>query len=185
MVTLQGTFGTKSEAGSRTQLTHPDDIRIIETAKNLLANTVTGMSLLQLMNAYSIPVKVIKGREPNFSVPDDKTVVLICPEKTPADLHEMAVNLGLGIRSVEHGMVGFKMPAQARGTQEAQNVLFSKTLDIVMTMCKLVSEFVDRGEATNLVELIEKLGHGDIYRANRSGASFQEMEALLKKAVTS
>lgn len=170
-------------AGGTSSYGHPQAKIILEECESLLSKIPEGQRLLAFSRAHNVKTQVITGKIPDFNVAPDNTLLLICPMNTKAvDLEEMAVNLGMGIRNIEQPHVGIPKPLM-NNTPEQAYAARKHFLDITVEMCKLVSEIYDLNHNTKIVDLLEKLGHRELYEAYRSGKSEQEMADIYFRSV--
>ncbi|MBE2192214.1 MAG: hypothetical protein IAE63_08540 [Alphaproteobacteria bacterium] len=177
-----GDLGAQMAAGPNTY-THPQAQIVLEECESLLSQIPEGQRLLAFSKNQQIKVHVISGKIPDFTVVGDDTVLLLCPLNTKAvDLEEMACNLGMAIRNVEQPHVGIPKPLM-NNTPEQAHALRRHFLDITLEMCRIVSEIYDLNNKTKIVDLLEKLGHRELYEAYRSGKSEQEMADIYYKSV--
>jgi hypothetical protein len=182
------TFETIGQIPTGPTYAHPLSEDIVRECSSLLMEIPEGRRLLKFARENDIKFNAITGREPGYQYGDAHNVFLICPANTKAvDLDEMACNLGMAIREIEQQSDGIPRPIYGSMAADQQRISFNHLLDIIYEMCKIVSEFVDAKKGTKLVDLVEKLGHGNIYRGIRSGKSKQELAEVfadsLKKRV--
>ena len=169
-------FETTGQIPTGPTYTHPLSEDIIRECSSLLMEIPEGRRLLKFARDNDIKFNAITGREPGYQYGDAHNVFVICPANTKAvNLDEMACNLGMAIREIEQQSEGISRPVYGSMAADQQRVSFNHFLDIIYTMCKIVSEFVDVRKDTKLVDLVEKLGHGSIYRGIRSGKNKQEL----------
>ncbi|MEK7802323.1 MAG: hypothetical protein AAB276_07705 [Pseudomonadota bacterium] len=158
---------------------HPQADAIMEECRDILSTISEGKRLLAFADEKSIKIEIITGKEPGyrFALPD--LAYLICPLNTKAvDLPEMAVCLGLAIREMEQPHAGIFRAIPALHGEQTPNILFRQMLDITLEMCRIVSEFEAVGNHTKLVDLLEKLGHGEIYKGFKSGKNQEELAKI-------
>ncbi len=175
---LHGTFERK---GSQTTspFKHPDEIAIIKSAYDLLAEIPAGKELLPLIKDHDIRIEVVIGREPNvFSHPDNR-VTLVCPKLWGGvNPYEMACNLGIGLREIELNYNGNQLV-----TGDISS-FYRRTVDIVILMCKIVSEFESLKGHTKLVDLMKTLGHHEVYGLYKSNASNEVMKEKIISVIS-
>ncbi len=175
-------FDTTGHLPTGPSYAHPLSEDIIRESSSLLSDIPEGMRLLKFAKDNDIKLNVVTGKEPGFAYSNNQNVYLTCPANTKAvDLEEMACNLGMALYDIERTVNGAARPAYGAPEQDA--ILFNYHLDIIMEMCKIVSEFEDSGKSGKLVDLVEKLGHLDIYRGIRSGKNKQELAEVLRKTL--
>lgn len=174
---LHDAFAPLGHAPTGPSYAHPQQDEIVRDAVALLKTIPEGQLLTLLIKDLNISIRVIIGKEPGFFVADENTINLITPKAlTGVNPFETACNLGLAIKEIEINMVNIQ-----RLKAEPQ-ILNKKLIDIVIEMCKIVSEFQDVHNHLKLVDLIEKLGHGNVYRQYKAKASYQEMADLILKS---
>lgn len=177
-----GDTGAQMAAGTPSYA-HPQAAAILEECESLLSGIAEGQRLLAFAREKNIAIRVIAGKIPDYMVTDDQTLLLLCPMDTKAvDLEEMACTLGLGIRTMEQPYIGIPKPLM-NNTSDQSYALRRHFLDITIEMCKIVSEIYDLNKNTKIVDLVEKLGHRELYEAYRSGKSAQEMADIYFKSV--
>lgn len=175
-----GTTGTPSGP----VYTHPLSEEIIRECSSLLMEIPEGRRLLKYAKDKDVNLHVMTGREPGYRYGDAHNVFLVCPQNTKAvDLDEMAVNLGMAIRDVELPSLGVPHPTPGVFSPEMEKIAFNHVLDIIITMCQIVREFAEIKPQTKLVDLVEKLGHADLYRGIGSGKNKQELALVLEKSL--
>lgn len=175
-------FDTTGHLPTGPSYAHPLGEDIIRESSSLLSDIPEGMRLLKYAKDHDIKFNVATGKEPGYRYGDQHTLFLICPAQTKAvDLEEMACNLGLAIHEIELAATGHPRPNTQSGSPDLPQITFNHLLDIIYEMCKMVVEFESAGKSGKLVDLVEKLGHGDIYRGIRSGKNKQELAEVLRK----
>ncbi len=173
--TLHDAFAPLGQTGPN--YIHPEADKIVRDAVTLLNEIPEGKMLTPLIKDLNLAIRVIVGKEPGFFVPDEKTITLILPKFiTGVNSFETACNLGLAIKEIDINMVNIQ-----RLNADPQ-ILNKKLIDIVLEMCKIVSEFEDVHNHTKLVDLLTKLGHSDVYKLYKAKASYQEMADLILKS---
>lgn len=183
---LHDTFDASKERGFGLEYAHPQNDTILSECKKILWRVPTGQRLLNVMSQNNIPAMVVSNREINYNVPDLKTVHIFCPKPAPKDLTIVALALALGIRDVEHGMLGYRLKAKNLNeiiSQEDSDILLSKTLDIIVTMCKIAEEFHDETGDTKLIDYVQNLGHRELYKAFKDRKNLQELEEIFKRSL--
>ncbi len=164
--------------------THPLEEAMIAECTRLLAGIPDGKRLVDYAQTHKIPVKAVKGRIPNYYIPDDKTVILVCPANPKmVDRYEMACNLGLGIREIELYNQGLEMPPSNAPEHVRYGAALDKSLDMVVFMIRLSTQIEDVYKTKTLVDLIGKMGHDELYKGYRLGKSELELREILKKSL--
>ncbi|HOO51864.1 MAG TPA: hypothetical protein PLK94_11305 [Alphaproteobacteria bacterium] len=163
---------------------HPQSDIILEECQELLAKLPEGKRLLEAAKEKGFKYQVITGKIPDFHVTGNDTLVLVCPANTKAvDLEEMACNMGMGIRALEQPHVGFQKPQFGNDSPQNVHAVRQHFLDITIEMCIIVSEIYDANNNSKIVDLLDKLGHRELYEAYRSGKSKEEMAEIYFKSV--
>ncbi len=157
---------------------HDQDEQILGEAKDMLREITEGKRLVGVMERYNIPAHVIKGKEITYNNPDEKTIYLIAPPKYQKAIAILAMALACAIRDVEQYIVGFRRPSPDDDPADFAQMTLSKSLDIITTMCKIADELHEKFGVTNVLDTIAELGHGDIYRAYKSEAGYEQLSDL-------
>ncbi len=178
-------FGLSGTRNNEQQYTHPQAEAILAECHDLLGKIPEGRRLLELAQNKNYHISVITGPKPDYIFTSPTSTQLVCPLNTKAvDLPEMAVCMGLAIRDLEQPSVGIPRAVPAIHGQNLPQVLFKQLLDISIEMCKIVGEFYDVDNNTKLVDLLDKLGHGNLYRGFRSGKSQEELTKIYSVSIT-
>lgn len=181
---LHETFDASKEKGVGPAYQHPQGDEILEASKAVLRQIPTGVKLLAVLGHYNIPVQVVSNREITFNVPDNKTVHVFCPNPAPKDLLPVAMSLALGIREVEHFILGYRLSSPnvyQIQSQEDMDIMFTKLLDITIIMCRIAEEYFDEVGDSKLIDYVNKLGHAEFYKAYSSRKNPKELEEILKR----
>ncbi len=182
MLKAFGTTGQPTPAGA--DFKHPMEEDIVRECSALLMGIPEGKRLLAYAREHDINFHVMTGKEPNFRMADSKNLFLLCPANTRAvDLEEMACNMAIGIRNIEQPSIGIPRPTPGIPGVDLEKATFNHMLDIIIEMCKIALEFETVNKSTKLIDLVEKLGHGDINRAIRSGKSQEELAKILREEI--
>ncbi len=176
---LQESFSQSGQIPTGPSYAHPDQDEIIRDAVNTLGLIEEGRRLIPLIKERNLLIRVILGRIPNVTTPDGNTIILTMPKPYKAvDPDELACNLAIGIKEIEINAVNIQR------LSHDPHLIAQKAVDIIIEMCRLVSEFHDVNKNVKLVALLEKLGHIEVYKLFRSKASYQEMADQAMKSVT-
>jgi hypothetical protein len=177
-------FGGSGAASGPSPYAHPLADQILQECSSLLMEIPEGRRLLDFAREKDLKIHVITGKEPSFQRGDKDNVFLICPADTKTvDLYEMAGNLAVGIRDAEQPYDGIPHPVPGAPGIDLPRATFQHFLDIIYEMCKIAVEFEDVKKSSKIVDLIEKLGHGNIYREVRSGKTKQDVAPLLAEVM--
>jgi hypothetical protein len=149
---------------------HEDSAPIIKKATDILNKIPAGTRLIEVMNKYNIPVKVLKGKELTYNTPDEQSIFMFLPPKAEKNPELVALVLGCAIRDVEQGIVGFTRPDKELDPVEFASMTFTKSLDIVVSMCQIADEMEEKLGYEKPLDIIEELGHIELYRAYKAKA---------------
>lgn len=175
---LHDTFAKKGDAAPPSAFRHPEADKIIRNAYDLLSEIPTGKELIPIAKARDARIDVAIGKEPNVFTHGDNRITLICPKNTAGvNEYEMACNLGIGLREVELNYNGNQLVSG-----NTQSFIY-RTVDIVILMCKIVSDFYDVKGHSKLVDLMTKLGHHEVYGQYKSHASYEVMKETIIKSI--
>jgi hypothetical protein len=182
---LQDAFALQSqnEAEKPALPSHPEEAKLIKSAKEFLYPLPTGAILVDFMNAYNIPVHVIVGKEIDFSSPDHKSVILVAPRTLTNKINELALCMACGLRTVQNTVQGFTPTASSPDSLEWKNEQAAKILDIIIIMCKLAKENLDVNKDSKFIDVIRGLGHSDIYEAFLNKAEYSELEKIMLQSI--
>lgn len=174
-------FGSSGAAQAVNPLTHPMADAILKECTRLLEEkTVEGKRLIEFSRQYSIRITVITGREPSFFTVDKDSTTLVCPATTKAvDLDVMACNLGMALKECEVAYNGVPLNTLNLPKDEKDWANYRKTLDVLIAMCKIVSELSIANNNTKLIDLVKKLGHYKLYQGVLSGQNDEELGKIL------
>jgi hypothetical protein len=174
-------FGNSGEVAQTNPLAHPLAATIIKECSDLLVKgSAEGRRLIEFAQQYNIKINVITGREPNFFTTDKDTTTLVCPANTKAvDLDVMACNLGMALRECDLAYNGLPLVTINYPKDEKDYYDYRKTLDVLVTMCKIVSELSVANNSTKLIDLVKKLGHYKLYEGVLSGLNDEELGKIL------
>jgi hypothetical protein len=176
---LHDAFGKKGTQSTPSSFKHPEESQIIKRAYDLLSEIPAGKELIPLIKDYDIKIEAVVGREPNVLTFGDNRISLVCPKVTHnINDHEMACNLAIGIKEIELNNTGNQM---VTGNIEIFN---TRTVAVVMIMCRVVSEFFNAHNHTKLVDLMGKLGYSDVYGLYRSRASYEVMKEKILTVIS-
>lgn len=177
--TLHDAFAPLGQAQAGPSYAHPQQDEIIRDAVALLETIPEGKILVPMIKEMNLSIRVIIGKQPDFFVPDANSVVLIMPKAVATvNPFQIACSLGLGIKEIDLNLVNVQRLSNDKHT------LYKKVIDIVLEMCKIVGEFQDVHNHLKLVDLLEKLGHSEVYKLYRSKADYKEMADQIVKTIT-
>lgn len=165
---LQGAFGARRGDPSRLGLVydHPNEAALAEALKAALAESPIGNRLLTMGNDYKVKIRVVKGAGPQGYTTEGKALYLAVPPARKKPKPVDVLNLGAALREIEHEIMGFAVPAPGEADPiEIASLVHAKFLDIIVHMCKIGREMVEKRADKAYIDAIEDLGHGDIYRA--------------------
>jgi hypothetical protein len=174
-------FGQSGATESPNPFTHPLADQVVKECTDLLLEkSAEGRRLIEFARQHSIKINVIMGKDPNYITLSKDLTTLICPATTKAvDLDEMACNLGMGLRECETGYNGVPLSTLQLPQSEKDWANYRKTLDSLVTMCKIANELSIANNNTKLIDLIKKLGHYKLYEGVLSGLTDEELGKIL------
>ncbi len=181
--TLHEAFGQMGMSKPTGGLSHPQEQAILSGAKETLFKIPFGQELIEFSNQHSVPVKVVSSREIDVAVIDANQVILYALPQIPKDFHLLAMALGCGIRQVEHKFIGLPGNGNQPKTPQEATIFLSKTVDNIMSMCRIADEYASVDEYFKLIDVVNNLGYVEEYKAYRSGQGFEEISQIfIKKA---
>lgn len=173
-------FGSSGAVQAPNPLAHPMADAILQECTELLLKTTEGKRLIEFSRQYSIKINVITGREPSFFTFEKDSTTLVCPANTKAvDLDVMACNLGMALRECDIAYNGVPLNTLNLPQDEKDWANYRKTLDVLITMCKIVHELSVVNNNTKLIDLVKKLGHYKLYEGVLSGLNDEELGKIL------
>ena len=178
---LHHTFGQIGAVKPVGSLTHPQEQAILTGARETLFRIPFGAELIEFANQHTVPVKVLSARDIDFSVIDANQVVIYATPQVPADFHMLAMALGCGFRQVEHKFIGWPGDGSQPKTPLEANIFLSKSVDNIMSMCRIAHEYSSVDGYSQLIDVVTKLGYGDEYKAYKSGGRFEEISQIFIK----
>lgn len=164
---LQGAFGAQRGNAARVGLSydHPNEGGLVEALTATLAESPTGNRLLTMGHDYKVNIRVVKGAGPKGYTTEGKALYLAIPPARKKPRPVDVLNLGAALREIEHEIMGFAVPSPGQADPlEIASLVHAKFLDIIVHMCKISREMVEKKADKAYVDAIEDLGHGDIYR---------------------
>ena len=176
---LHDAFGTKGADTAPSQFRHPDEAKIIKSAYDLLSEIPAGKELIPIAKERDCRIKVVIGREPDVFTHGDDRITIVCPKLYGGvNPYEMACNLGIGLREVELNYNGNQLV-----TGDVSS-FYRRTVDIVILMCRMVSEFHDVKGHTKLIDKMTRLGHHEVYGLYKSHASYDVMKEKIISVIS-
>ena len=173
---LSGSFGAGSAAPSSfAEFAHPEQDKIIERCEEILNQIPKGKELVEARKRYEIPVTVITGQICNYTTPDDQSIVLMVFPDYDKDFEYVVITYATALRDAEQSFTGFKRPSANSDPAEYASMTFSKSLDIIMNMCIIADELKEKLGFTKPLDLIVHLGHGNLYKAYKADADYDEL----------
>ena len=164
---LQNAFGEQRGDSARVGLSydHPNETALKEALIQTLAESPTGNRLLTMGRDYKVNIRVVKGTGPQGYTTEGKALFLAAPPARKKPKPVDVLNLGAALREIEHEIMGFAVPAPGQADPlEIASLVHAKFLDMIVHMCKISREMVEKKADKAYTDAIEDLGHGDIYR---------------------
>lgn len=172
---IQGTFDQKTGASGSVSYAHPHEKEILKKARMVLKQTKTGQELLDIANKWGVTIKVFKNRNAHGLAQDRQTAYVgLSPSQEEPDAL-MILELAAALREVQHILMGYTVPDESTDPLGAATAKHAKFLDIVIQMCKIGHELTESMGTSEYVDILEDLGHGEIYKAHVAEASKQQI----------
>lgn len=164
---------------------HPRESQILEECSALLSEIPEGRRLLAFAKDNNVKIHVITGKDPANTVFDMETIHLVCPQNTAAvNLHEMVMNLALGIKELEMVKAGeISLYLTNVLSPEKERQLFKKAYDTLAEMCLIAQEYENTKQNLKYVDFIKKLGHHEFYKGYVSGESYESLRQRLTESL--
>ncbi len=172
---LQGAFGDKGTKKNALSYFHPETRGLLKKAREMLTKSFTGLTLWKVSEVHDIPIKVLKGKGDSGYSFETNSVFVYAPPKATEPTPKMLLDLCQGLRLAEQHVIGFTAPDKSKDLFTYASIMHAKNLDSIAFMCKVVYELRETSFFNDLLDEIEKLGHGGIYQAYIRQASDQEL----------
>ena len=176
---LSGSFGALGDMPNVVTYDSEESDPILKGAKDILQKIPSGIRLLEIMTQYNIPIKTIRGKELTYTNPDEQSIFLVLPPHAEKSLELVALTLGCAIRDVEQSIKGFTKPDPQIDPIEFASITFSRTLDILVSMCQIADDLKEKLGFTKPLDIIDDLGHIELYKAYKDNASHDQMIEVL------
>lgn len=166
---LRVSFMTELQPGQEIRYRHPHEADILEETRELLRQTPTGEKLLGFAAGRSTETRVLCS--PNYQgfITGSGLVYITMPAAENSAGYLQALTLAYGLRDVQQIAQGFVRRRRAEDRTAFIQSNYLKNLDIIVEMCKIVSEFGEKGMPEALTDL-EGMALGSVYRAYKQGA---------------
>jgi len=156
---------------------------ILSEAKEILAKIPSGTRLLDVLSNNSVPVKTMAGKELTYTTPDEQSIFIVLPPHSEKNPELVAMTLGCAIRDIEQSIKGFTKPDPQLDPVEFASITFSRTLDILVSMCQIADDLKEELGFTKPLDIIDDLGHNDLYKAYKDNADHDQMIEVLVGSV--
>ncbi len=176
---LSGAFGALGNKPHVNTYAHDESDKILVSLREILSQIPAGQRLLEILDQFKIPVKIIKSRDIQYTTPDEQSIYLFTAPHYKKDIDVLAVTLACGIRDIEQSIKGFTKPDPQLDPVEFASITFSRSLDIIVTMCEISDQLKEKFGYEKPLDIIEEIGHGDIYRAYKSQVDRDSMVDML------
>ena len=172
---LTGSFGDKGTNVNQIAYGHPYADSIIEGAKEVLKESETGQTLIQVHEKYDFPIHVIKGTGESGYSPQTKVIYLQIPGKISKTDAKDIIKLAKALREAEHEVIGFTAPDPSKDFIKYASVMHAKNLDSIVFTCKVVKELTNSSYFSDLLDALTYFGYIDAYKAYENNASEKEL----------
>ena len=167
-------FLTKLKPAKHIAYRHPLEDSIIEQSRALLSTTATGQKLIQATIEKGVEVRVLNSPSRHSYTTNTPVVYLVMPSvKRTAD-YLQAIVLAGGLRDAEQVLKEYYHPHPVHDEDRFFELNYSKNLDIVVEMCKIVKEYEDQNIQDALNEL-RKIGLESVYSGYKNGLSSEAL----------
>ena len=159
---------------------HPESASILSKARDDLAKSATGLRLLQMADQRNIEIHILVNKDITRFVPDSGHIYLgLSPDNEPDERH-IVLNLGGALREAEHFLVGYAPPdPENSDPTDFVALSFAKELDIIINICMVAEELHASSALQNMIDVLEDMGHGQIYQSYREQKSAEEMLGMM------
>lgn len=171
---LGGAFGAKTK-GAQIGYGHPHAAQILESAQEVISKTQTGQMLMRACKKGGIPVHIIKGTGIAGFSPQARVVYMQLPGKretaTPSDI----LLLIKAMREADQELIGLTAPDPMKDIMRYATVMHTKNMDAIVHVCKVVKELTNTPVFKDLLDGLNELGYGKVYKAYIADASDEEL----------
>lgn len=171
---LGSAFGAKTK-GSQINYGHPYGQEILDSAFEIIAQTKTGQLLIRACRKGNIPIHVIKGTGPSGFSPQARIVYLQIPGNKQKPDPEDIITLVKAMREADQELIGLTAPDPMKDIMRYATVMHTKNLDAIVYTCKVMKELTNSSFFTVLLDGMDKLGYGKVYKAYLKNASEEEL----------
>lgn len=155
---------------------HPDEVKIIEQAHNLLTSSQRGADLFKTVSEQPFELRVLSS--PNYQgfTTNNRIIYIVMPgAQTTADYMQALVMAGC-LRDVEQMTEKLFHPHPGVDEDVYALMNYGKNLDIIVEMCKIVEEFESKNVFEPLHEL-RKMGLEPMYSGYKNKMNEQALMA--------
>ena len=172
---LQGAFGDRGTNVNAISYGHPHGDKIIEEAREVIALSETGRTLLKVIDHHRIPIQIIKGMGASGFNPQARVIYLQMGGKVKESNPDIILQLIRGLRQADQELIGFTAPDPTKDLIKYATAMHAKALDSIVYMCRVVKELTDSEYFEILLDEIRKLGHINVYKAFDRDATKEEL----------
>ncbi|PZO81527.1 MAG: hypothetical protein DI626_10800 [Micavibrio aeruginosavorus] len=167
-------FGGKTK-GSQIAYGHPYAETILDSALEIINQAETGRLLMRACQKGNIPIHVIKGTgETGFS-PQARIVYMQMSAKKEKASPDDTLALIKAMREADQELIGLTAPDPMKDIMKYATVMHTKNLDAIVYTCKVVKELTNSSHFKELLDGLDKLGYGKVYKAYLKDASEEEL----------
>ncbi len=172
---LGSAFGEKGTKANQIAYGHPYGEKILEEAREILAESETGRALVNVQDHFKIPVNVIKGSGESGYAPDMNIIFLQVPGSKQEATPKLVMGYVKSLREADLEYQGEKAPDPMKDVIGYASFMHARNLDTIVHICKFVKELTNSSYFSNLLDTLPKLGLNSVYKAYIEGASDEEL----------
>ncbi|MEM6812532.1 MAG: hypothetical protein AAF549_08725 [Pseudomonadota bacterium] len=172
---LQGAFGDRGTNVNSFGYGHPHADKIIDQAKEIIAESETGRLLLVMLNKNLVPIQVIKGKGESGFSPEMGTIIMQIPGNVDKAHPEYVIHLIKALHEAAQERAGFKAPDPKKDIMAYASFIHGRNLDSITEVCKIVKELTNSSYFSVLLDSLRKLGLNKVYEAYLEGKSRDEL----------
>ncbi len=167
-------FGGKT-TGSQIAYGHPYAETILNSALDVISKVESGRTLIRACQKGGIPLHVIKGTGETAFSPQARIVYIQMSAKKDKASTDDILALVKAMREADQELLGLTAPDPMKDIMKYATVMHTKNLDAIVYTCKFVKELTNSSEFKELLDGLDKLGYGKVYKAYLKDASEEEL----------
>ena len=172
---LQTSFGDKGTKVNAINYGHPHAESMLDEAKEVMMQSETGQTLIQVHEKYNFPIHIMKGVGESGFNPDSKVIYIqISGKKSEIDTKNI-LQICKALREAEQEIIGFTAPDPKQDLLKYASVMHAKNLDAIVYVCKFVKELTNSLLFSDLIDAISQLGYKEVYEAYDKDATEEQL----------